>query len=90
MKITIHAVHSLISDALFNRETKVIIHKFITVYIGYSYDLYKFDLEVYGRRSSVLNIEITGDFLYIHADKIHEHMVKKLRLIYGEVEDLLS
>lgn len=89
MKITIHAVHSLVSDAVFNKESKVAIHKSIIVYITYAYDLYKFEIEVYGRRSSALNIESTGDFLYIHADKIHECITKKLKIIYGEIEDLL-
>lgn len=90
MKITIHAIHNKILVALEERINKVCLHRSITVYITYTYDLVHFDVDVFGIKANVMSIEMGEDFLYLHADKLHEYINKKIRSVYMELEYLIS
>lgn len=81
----------MISEAICVRQQSIHIHKSIIVYINHSFGFCQFSIDVYGNRvNDVMSIESDKEFLYIHADQLHEEIIKTLRLVSREVQYLLS
>lgn len=83
MKLTIHNIHHLISDALATGQEFVYYNHNIHMFVYQRGDDVTVEATIYGTNYQVINF--SGDFTYIYADKIYTYIISRLRKLVADI-----